>query len=64
MKNKMKTQNNISQENQKRKYTAPKVEQVLLDNEISMVMMSPPPGEPVPMPFFVPNFSIKKLLNL
>ena len=59
---KMKTQNNISQENQKRKYTAPKVEQVLLDNEISMVMMSPP-LEPA-MPFFVPNFSIKKLLNL
>ena len=63
---KMKTQNNISQENQKRKYTAPKVEQVLLDNEISMVMMSPPvdPGSPGSMPFFVPNFSIKKLLNL
>lgn len=60
---KMKTQNNISQENQKRKYTAPKVEQVLLDNEISMVMMSPP-LDPGFMPFFVPNFSIKKLLNL
>ena len=57
---KMKTQNNISQENQKRKYTAPKVEQVLLDHEISMVMMSGGPQ----MPFFVPNFSIKKLLNL
>ena len=60
---KIKTQNNISQENQKRKYTAPKVEQVLLDNEISMVMMSLFPGDPE-MPFFVPNFSIKKLLNL
>ena len=61
---KMKTQNNKSQENKKRKYTAPKVEQVLLDNEISMVMMSPFPGDPGSMPFFVPNFSIKKLLNL
>jgi hypothetical protein len=66
MKMKMKTQNNISQDNQKRKYTAPKVEQVLLDNEISMVMMSPPvdPGSGGFMPFFVPNMSIKKLLNL
>ncbi len=33
----------------KRTYQAPKVEQVKLDNEISMVMMSGPyPGDPIP----------------
>jgi len=43
---KMKTQNNNT--TTKRAYQAPKVEQVKLDNEISMVMMSftAPPGDP------------------
>ena len=40
----MKTQNNNT--TTKRAYQAPKVEQVKLDNEISMVMMSPWPNQP------------------
>ncbi len=40
----MKTQNNNT--TTKRAYQAPKVEQVKLDSEISMVMMSPWPGQP------------------
>ncbi len=40
----MKTQNNNT--TTKRAYQAPKVAQVKLDNEISMVMMSPWPGQP------------------
>ena len=40
----MKTQNNKT--TTKRAYQAPKVEQVKLDSEISMVMMSPWPGQP------------------
>jgi hypothetical protein len=40
----MKTQNNNT--TTKRAYKAPKVEQVRLDSEISMVMMSPWPGQP------------------
>lgn len=42
----MKTQN-IKTNNQKLVYKSPKVEQVKLDNEISMVMMSFP-GDPIP----------------
>jgi hypothetical protein len=40
----MKTQNNNT--TTKRAYKAPKVEQVRLDSEISMVMMSTWPGSP------------------
>jgi hypothetical protein len=40
----MKTQN--SNTSIKRAYKAPKVEQVRLDSEVSMVMMSPWPGQP------------------
>lgn len=31
---------------QKRKYAKPRLERVQLDNEISMVMLSTPPGDP------------------
>jgi len=30
----------------KKKYIKPAIEQLKVDNEISMVMMSPPPGDP------------------
>jgi hypothetical protein len=53
----MKTQN-IKTNNQKRSYNAPKVEQVKLDNEISMVMMSFP-GDPTTMPTQDPLMSLK-----
>jgi hypothetical protein len=32
--------------NKKRNYTKPKVEQIKLDNEISVFMASTPPGDP------------------
>jgi hypothetical protein len=56
---KMKTQNNNT--TTKRAYQAPKVEQVKLDNEISMVMMSftAPPGDPNTMPTQDPLMSLK-----
>lgn len=53
----MKTQNNNT--TTKRAYQAPKVEQVKLDNEISMVMMSPFPGDPNTMPTQDPLMSLK-----
>jgi hypothetical protein len=53
----MKTQN-IKTNNQKRAYNAPKVEQVKLDHEISMVMMSYP-GDPNTMPTQDPLMSLK-----
>jgi hypothetical protein len=53
----MRTQN-IKKNNQKRVYNAPKVEQVKLDNEISMVMMSYP-GDPTNMPTQDPLMSLK-----
>jgi len=31
----------------KKKYTAPKVEKIVIDNNISLVMMSLPPGDPL-----------------
>ena len=39
------TPNNNTAATGKKAYTAPKVEKVALDHEISMVMMSNPPGE-------------------
>jgi hypothetical protein len=39
------TQNNNTSSTSKKAYTAPQVEKVLLDHEISMVMMSLPPTE-------------------
>ena len=57
----MKNRQNKDTTTNKRVYITPKIEKITIDLEISMVMMSPP-GEG--MPFFVPNFSIKKLLNL
>ena len=59
----MKNRQNKNTTTNKRVYITPKIEKITIDHEISMVMMSvdPPPTE---MPFFVPNFSIKKLLNL
>ena len=39
------TQNNNTSATSKKAYTAPQVEKVLLDHEISMVMMSLPPTE-------------------
>ena len=54
----MKTQNNNT--TTKRAYQAPKVEQVKLDNEISMVMMSNNyPGDPNTMPTQDPLMSLK-----
>ena len=58
----MKNRQNKNTTTNKRVYITPKIEKITIDHEISMVMMSPP-GEGG-MPFFVPNFSIKKLLNL
>ena len=59
----MKNRQNKNTTTNKRVYITPKIEKITIDHEISMVMMSvdPPPTE---MPFFVPNLSIKKLLNL
>ena len=51
------TQNNI-QVAAKKTYVAPQVEKVALDNEISMVMMSNPPGES-PFPQQDPLMSLK-----
>jgi len=54
----MKTQNNNT--TTKRAYQAPKVEQVKLDNEISMVMMSNNyPGDPNTMPTQDPLMLLK-----
>ena len=52
----MKTQNNNT--TTKRAYQAPKVEQVKLDNEISMVMMSYP-NDPTTIPTQDPLMSLK-----
>ena len=49
--------NNISAIS-KKAYTAPQVEKVALDHEISMVMMSNPPGES-PFPQQDPLMSLK-----
>ena len=42
------TPNNNTLATDKKAYTAPQVEKVALDHEISMVMMSPPPIEGMP----------------
>jgi hypothetical protein len=42
------TPNNNTAATGKKAYTAPQVEKVALDHEISMVMMSPPPIEGMP----------------
>ena len=63
----MKNRQNKNTTTNKRVYITPKIEKITIDHEISMVMMSGGPGQPPgegDMPFFVPNFSIKKLLNL
>lgn len=39
------TPNNNTAATSKKAYAAPQVEKVVLDHEISMVMMSPPPTE-------------------
>jgi hypothetical protein len=52
----MKTQDN--KKSTKRAYSAPSVEQVKIDNEISMVMMSYP-GDPASAPTQDPLMSIK-----
>jgi hypothetical protein len=54
----MKTTQNNSQAATKKTYVAPQVEKVALDNEISMVMMSPPPTES-PFPQQDPLMSLK-----
>ena len=53
------TQNNNTIATGKKAYTAPQVEKVALDHEISMVMMSPPPGEATPFPQQDPLMSLK-----
>ena len=42
------TPNNNTLATGKKAYTTPQVEKVVLDHEISMVMMSPPPIEGMP----------------
>ncbi len=42
----MKTKNTENTPTTKRVYEAPKVETIQIDSEISLVMMSPPPGDP------------------
>jgi hypothetical protein len=42
------TQNKNTAATSKKAYSAPQVEKVALDHEISMVMMSPPPIEGMP----------------
>ena len=42
------TPNNNTSATNKKAYTAPQVEKVALDHEISMVMMSNPPTELIP----------------
>lgn len=42
------TPNNNTSATSKKAYTAPQVEKVALDHEISMVMMSNPPTELIP----------------
>ena len=56
----MKNLNNtaISSNTAKKTYVSPKVENVILDHEISMVMMSNPPGE-APFPTQDPLMSFK-----
>jgi hypothetical protein len=54
----MKTTQNKIQATAKKTYVAPQVEKVALDNEISMVMMSNPPGES-PFPQQDPLMSLK-----
>jgi hypothetical protein len=54
----MKTTQNNNQAATKKAYVAPQVEKVALDNEISMVMMSNPPGES-PFPQQDPLMSLK-----
>jgi hypothetical protein len=50
---------------QKRNYAKPQVEQIKLDNEISVFMVSPnPPGDPVSLPtdhFSINPFKLPKL---
>ena len=58
----MKNRQNKNTTTNKRVYITPKIEKITIDHEISMVMMSGEP--PLEMPFFVPNMSIKKLINL
>jgi hypothetical protein len=56
----MKTTQNNSQAATKKTYVAPQVEKVALDHEISMVMMSNPPGEaPSNFPNQDPLMSLK-----
>lgn len=38
--------NNHKQNNPKRVYAKPVIERIVLDHEISMVMLSDPPGDP------------------
>lgn len=42
--------------NSKRVYTAPQIERVELDNEISLVLESAPIGPSEEMPFFAPEY--------
>jgi hypothetical protein len=55
----MKTTQNNNQATAKKTYVAPQVEKVALDHEISMVMMSNPPGEATPFPQQDPLMSLK-----
>ena len=52
------TQINNTSATSKKAYSAPQVEKVALDHEISMVMMSSPPGES-PFPQQDPLMSLK-----
>ncbi|MFC2086175.1 hypothetical protein ACFLQ9_00485 [Bacteroidota bacterium] len=44
----------------KKNYTKPRVEKIKIDKNISMVMTSPPPGDPPVLPPIIPDGSIFK----
>ena len=60
------TRNNPTQKSLKKSYVAPKLEQVQLDTEISLVMTSPPPGNPPGMPQIpnMPEGYVQKIFKL
>ena len=58
--------NSLAQKPLKKPYVAPKLELIKLDTEISLVMTSPPPGNPPGMPQMpnMPEGYIQKIFKL